>query len=40
MLAFAVFDENGRFSFDIVNGALGQQTKAVMTFKYMLFQLS
>ena len=38
----AVFSENGRLSFDIVNGPLdpGQQTKAVMTFKHMLFQLS
>ena len=42
MLAVAVFAENGRLSFDIVNGPLGpgQQTKAAMTFKHMLFQLS
>ena len=42
MLVGVVFDENGSLSFDIVNGPLdpGQQTKAVMTFKHMLFQLS
>ena len=38
MLAVAVFDENSRLSFAIVNGPLGpgQQTKAVMLFKHML----
>ena len=42
MLAVAVFDEICRLSFDSVNGVLGpeHQTKAVMTFKHMLFQLS
>ena len=42
MFTVVVFDENGRLSFDIVNGPLdpGQQTNAVITFKNMLFQLS
>ena len=41
MFTVVVFDENGRLSFDIVNGPLdpGQQTNVVMTFKHMLFQL-